>query len=236
MHNFIKGFAAVITMTAVLCSCGGGDVANISLDTAQYETERASVYAECPSFSFMKNKELQENLNEVFREETDSRLIEFDTQCETPGELVLGNKCVFEIHRDIKYNKNDFISILSDTYTYLGGAHGNTCWSAKNINVMSGTEIVLDDLFSDTGYKETLNRLIKEEVEENTEEYSDLWEKPEIKETNQTDFYITDEGIVIFYQPYDLSYYARGMVEFTLDWEDLSGYLKEEYKRLLTEN
>ena len=66
-----------------------------------------------------------------------------------------------------------------------------------------------------------------------SEEYKDLWAKPEIKQEHQTDFYIQDDDLVIFFQPYDLSYYARGFVEFRLDLEDLSGYMKEEYRRLI---
>ena len=52
-------------------------------------------------------------------------------------------------------------------------------------------------------------------------------------EEHQTDFYIQDDDLVIFFQPYDLSYYARGFVEFRLDLEDLSGYMKEGYRRLI---
>ena len=78
-----------------------------------------------------------------------------------------------------------------------------------------------------------LDRLIEQEVTDHPDEYSDLWEKPQIKESNQRDFYVTQQGLVIFYQPYDLSYYARGFVEFTIDYADISGYLKEEYRRLV---
>ena len=53
------------------------------------------------------------------------------------------------------------------------------------------------------------------------------------KRQHQTDFYIQDDDLVIFFQPYDLSYYARGFVEFRLDLEDLSGYMKEEYRRMI---
>ena len=78
-----------------------------------------------------------------------------------------------------------------------------------------------------------LNRMINEEMEKHSEEYKDLWAKPEIKQEHQTDFYIQDDDLVIFFQPYDLSYYARGFVEFRLDLEDLSGYMKEGYRRLI---
>ena len=60
-------------------------------------------------------------------------------------------------------------------------------------------------------------------------EYSDLWEKPIITDAQNEYFYFNDKGIVIFYPPYELSYYARGFVEFVIPYEDLYGYLKPEY-------
>ena len=69
------------------------------------------------------------------------------------------------------------------------------------------------------------------ELKENKpEEYGELWQKPEIKK-NQ-DFYITDDDLVIYYQPYELSYYARGFIEFPIRLIELKGYLKEDYYRI----
>ena len=102
-----------------------------------------------------------------------------------------------------------------------------------NIDVSGEKEVKIADLFADDGYVSTLNRMINEEMEKHSEEYKDLWAKPEIKQEHQTDFYIQDDDLVIFFQPYDLSYYARGFVEFRLDLEDLSGYMKEGYRRLI---
>ncbi|MBQ3471379.1 MAG: DUF3298 domain-containing protein [Clostridia bacterium] len=75
--------------------------------------------------------------------------------------------------------------------------------------------------------------MINEQVAEHPDEYAELWEKPVIKDTSQTNFYIEDGKLVLYYQPYDLSYYARGFVEFRLPLKELSGYLKEEYRRLI---
>ena len=138
-----------------------------------------------------------------------------------------------EISWEETYNKNDFISVVEERYIYTGGARGITVHIPVNIDVSGEKEVKLADLFADDGYVSTLNRMINEEMEKHSEEYKDLWAKPEIKQEHQTDFYIQDDDLVIFFQPYDLSYYARGFVEFRLDLEDLSGYMKEEYRRLI---
>ena len=46
------------------------------------------------------------------------------------------------------------------------------------------------------------------------------------------DFYITPENLVVYYLPYKLSHYERGFVEIPLSLSDMSGYLKEEYRHL----
>ena len=233
MHHSLVRVGAAVLAAAVLCGCSADNAATITIESIEYETETATVYVERPEFSFMKNRELMDELNDAYEDEVDSALVAFDTLSQDGAPLNGGNKYVFEIHQDVKYNENDFISVVSDTYQYTGGAHGSTVWSAKNIDTLTGEQILLGDLFEDNNYKLALDRLIEQEVTDNPGDYSDLWEKPQIKESNQHDFYISDDGLVIFYQPYDLSYYARGFVEFTIDYADISGYLKEEYRRLV---
>lgn len=224
--------AALGVMCLSSCAVGGG--VGTDIVTKEYETDYSSVKAEIIELSGLADTEFEDEFNEDVEESTDSELVAFDTAAaEIADELKMGNKCVFQTSWDVKYNKNDFLSLVEERYVYMGGAHGETAWLPRNIDVAASKEIKLADLFADSGYVNTLNRLITEQVEENKDEYADLWEKPEIKDSNQTDFYIEDGSLVIFYQPYDLSYYARGFVEFHLPLEELKGYMKEEYARLI---
>lgn len=233
MVKRIAGLAAIIAMIMCLCSCANGKI-KINRTVREYETDYMAVKAEIVSFSGMKDAEFEQQLNDNIAKDIESAVIAFDTNAEKSGDNVrMGNKCVFETLWSEKYNDKDFVSIVEERYVYMGGAHGETAWLPRNIDAATSKEIQLKDLFEDEGYINTLNRMIAAEVQEDSEEYADLWEKPEIKESNQTDFYIEDGDLVIFFQPYDLSYYARGFVEFELDLEDLSGYLKEEYRRLI---
>ena len=224
--------AALGVMCLSSCAVGGG--VRTDIVTKEYETDYSSVKAEIIELSGLEDEEFEEKFNDGVEDSIDSELVAFDTAAaEIADELKMGNKCVFQTSWDVKYNKNDFLSLVEERYVYMGGAHGETAWLARNIDIAASKEIKLADLFADSGYVNTLNRLITEQVEENKDEYADLWEKPEIKDSNQTDFYIEDGSLVIFYQPYDLSYYARGFVEFHLPLEELQGYMKEEYARLI---
>lgn len=218
-----------------LCLCGC-DIRGVRTDSTlrEYETDFSTVHAEVIQFSGMRNTEFENQLNAEIEQNIESELVAFDSEAQANCENVtMGNKCVMEISWEEKYNSNDFISVVEEKYIYTGGAHGNSVRIPRNIDILGDKEVKLADLFEDEGYISTLNRLIDDLVEDKPEEYKDLWAKPEIKEAHQTDFYISGDDIVIFFQPYDLSYYARGYVEFPLDMEELSGYMKEEYRRLI---
>ena len=234
----MKRFLWIVTAALMLCSCSmQSRTAQITVTPRQYETDFSTVEAEEISLSGMKNSEFEESLNKQLSEELSSALVAFDTLAqENSGNVTMGNKSVFNNKWETKRNDSDFLSLVNEQYIYLGGAHGTTAWYPKNIDALSGAVLTLDDLFTDKGYRETLNRLITDLVTENPDEYADLWEKPEIRDSHQTDFYINDDSLVIFFQPYALSYYARGFVEFPIKLEELSGQLKEEYRRLIPNN
>ena len=231
IKRVIAATLAVVCLSS--CAVGGGGV-KTDIAVKEYETDYSSVRAEVIEISGLADTEFEDVFNDSVEKNIDSELVAFDTAAsEIADELKMGNKCVFQTTWHEKYNKNDFLSLVEERYVYMGGAHGETAWLPRNVDIAASKEVKLADLFQDSGYVNTLNRLITEEAEENKEEYAELWEKPEIKDSNQTDFYIEGDDLVIFYQPYDLSYYARGFVEFRLPLEELTSYMKEEYARLL---
>ena len=225
---FILGAAALC-----LCGCAVGGIRS-EKGMKEYETDYSSVRAEVISFDGMEDEEFEDALNEKIEQSVESDMIAFDSEASDSSENVrMGNKCIMEINWNEEYNKNGFLSIVEEKYTYTGGAHGATVRIPRNIDVSGSKEIELKDLFENDAYVNTLNRMINELVNEHPEEYKDLWAKPEIQQSHQTDFYINDDDkLVIFFQPYELSYYARGYVEFPLSLEELGGYMKEEYRRL----
>jgi hypothetical protein len=184
--------------------------------------------------SGIENKEFAAQINSQVAADIDGALVSFDTMAsQSNPELRMGNKCVLEIGQEVRYNDCDFLSVTEEHYVYTGGAHGSYMMYPRNYDLGAGKQVYLSELFADDGYKETLNRMIEERREKEPERYEELWAKPEIKPEHETDFYLTPGRLVIFFQPYVLSYYAKGYVEFELPLAELSGYMKEEYRRLI---
>ncbi|MCD8391117.1 MAG: DUF3298 and DUF4163 domain-containing protein [Firmicutes bacterium] len=233
MHHSLIKFICAVSAAALIGGCAANCGAKISIETSQYETDTATLYVETPVFSSMEDTDFEDELNAEYETEIREKITEFESS-ESGEPLSGGNKRVLEIRQEVTYNTESFISVVTETYGYEGGAHGQSVKSAKNIDVSNGAVLELEDLFSDSDYKTVLNRLITEIMEENPNEYSNLWEKPVIKDSSARDFCLSADGLVIFYQPYDLSYYARGFVNFTIEYEDISGYLKDEYRAALT--
>lgn len=221
MHNFIKNFVLVAFVSFMISGCNGETgykTHEIELNTDTYTINAQSVQFE----PFEDNP-----VNSDIELEIENWINDFEAR-------VLENKIApeelpnMQITQKIYTNNENILSMVTEKYAYIKGVHGNTWWSPKNYDIQNKKYICFDDLFYDSGYKKIVNQALTQMVEENTD-YQDLWEQPKVKDGKTDNFYITEENIVLFFEPYELSYYAKGVVEFPIEKEALRGYLKEEY-------
>lgn len=229
-----KRMAAAAAAAAMLLSaCAAGDGINVKTLTDESESDKATVYTETFEFSGLKNREYQSQLNEELLGITAESVNKFEKLAEDT-ELSDGIKAALNIRQGMKLNDKGIISFVTENYVYLGGAHGNTEWVPYTVNTNEETphRLELRELFIDENeYIDTINRLIDEAVEADKERYSGLWAEPHINaEDNQQSYYLTDEELVIFFPPYELSYYAKGFIEFPIRRTELNRLLKEEYR------
>ena len=215
----------LLLLTLGITACSASPQVRIASD--KYETEQFEISIERPVFEIDGFEEFSAQLNERISGELDETAKAFEAEITASP---VPQKCTLDIKQEINYDKNHFISVTEERNSYTGGAHGTVVRKTRNIDTLAGCELTLGDLFAEEGYAETLERMIRDLREKNPAEYEELWEEPTIKP--QQNFYITDDDLVLYYQPYELSYYARGFVEFPLRLSSLRGYLKEEYYRL----
>lgn len=126
----------------------------------------------------------------------------------------------------IAYNKNNILSIPLTMYEFTGGAHGLTNIKSFNYDLATGKELKLEDLFkANSNYKEVINNHIKEEISKQPEIYFQGQDAFSSIKDNQ-DFYISDEGIVIYFSLYDIAPYSSGIPMFTITWDEIIDYLE----------
>ena len=232
IKHFEKLMLTIITLVIFLAACSQKGEYDFKIFTEEQESEYSSVYAEVIEFSEFKDKEFQSEINMQISEGIKDSIKEFDVVAQESAELLpKGVKSVTKITQNIKRNKGEIISFIEEGYIYLGGAHGNTVWTPRTLDLrMESPHILsLSELFIDQRYIEKINNLIDKLVKENPDKYSELWAEPHIDSNFQINFYLTEEELVIFFHPYELSYYAKGFIEFPIRLNDLSGWIKEEY-------
>ena len=124
------------------------------------------------------------------------------------------NPYVGENDYNISYNCNNILSIPINYYQYTGGAHGMTYKVSFNYDLNTGDKIKLSSLFEPGfNYKEYINNVIMDTIKKNPDNYF----KEEFKGIkDDQDFYVSKDGIVIYFQSYDIAPYATGIPEFII--------------------
>ena len=227
MRLFRTFVAAVAIM--IMCSCSGNTI-RTEIEKNEYESDYSIINTELLKIDYPEDSAFAQTINSQSKETQQMRVQGFEIDAKDSVDMrPEGAKAELKTTQNVKYAKNHFLSTVEEEYSYLGGAHGITVWNAKNIDFTKKRQIYLDDLFADDNYENVLNNMIDNLLQANKEEYSELWEHPRIQEEHQHNFYITDTDLVIYFHPYELSYYARGFVEFPLRLSELKGFLNEEY-------
>lgn len=128
-----------------------------------------------------------------------------------------------EITYKVTYNKNGYISIFFTGYEYTMGAHGIPYFESNTFNVKTGKELKLTDIMSGSkaSIKKKIETIFIKEIKKHPEEYfEDAVETVKITaNANNTNFYLSKNGIVFYYGPYDLAAYARGIVDASIPYK-----------------
>ncbi|WMJ77428.1 MULTISPECIES: DUF3298 and DUF4163 domain-containing protein [unclassified Sedimentibacter] len=129
----------------------------------------------------------------------------------------------------VTYNENCFLSMYYDKYEFTGGAHGNTVRSSHTWELCSSMLIELCNLFRPgTDYKYFLTDKIIAQAGQNLRQnpgiYFGEYESLIVKNFNENSFYLTPEGLTLYYQQYDIAPYSTGIVQFTIPYSEIQWY------------
>jgi hypothetical protein len=120
---------------------------------------------------------------------------------------------VYEVH----LLNPKILSLTIDLYQYTGGAHGSTVKVAFNYDLKTGKKLGYKDIFRDcVNYKKVIVDWITGKIESNPENYFPDAIETVKKFTDEQPFYITPEGIVVYYGLYEIAPYAAGIQEFLI--------------------
>lgn len=125
----------------------------------------------------------------------------------------------------VTYNENCTLSLYFDQYEYTGGAHGLTIRYSDTWDLLKSRRMDINELFGvDLNYQDFIYQEIIKEIEDKigSDEYMYFDDYHKLVKDNfkPNNFYLDKEGVVIYYQAYDIAPYASGIPTFTLPYRN----------------
>ena len=155
-----------------------------------------------------------------YDEDTKSELDEPLPEWATSWELNYNNT--------IPFVNETLLQLRTETYQYVGGAHGSTWFRCYLFNLQTGEEYSRDDIFKPESAAR-IQRLLLVALLNYWEEKSpyDIGLMEDEIWTENTDFALTPEGITFIYSDYELGSYALGCAEVTIPYAKILPHLRE---------
>ena len=205
----------VLFLALFLCLLTGCEKSSVKLemDRKEYETDGYKITMEIPGIK--TDIPYQTQFNSDYLKISDDIFNTFSKEAEKSD----APKDQLTMKQDIKLNKKNILSIVGHIEAFTGGSQKQLYRITKNVDLENQKELAFPDLFTDGGR----GGGSEAKREERREEFSSLWKVP--KATDNQDFYLSPKGVVIYFPPYELSYYAKGFVEIEIPYEELEGYL-----------
>lgn len=125
----------------------------------------------------------------------------------------------------ITWNSGCFTSLYTDQYTYTGGAHGSTLRTSDTWDFNSGRYIPLAEFYPHNraylkSIKDNLESQIKDREKEAPASYFDDYASLLQTSFRPENYYVTPQGITIYFQQYDIAPYSTGIPEFLLPFQN----------------
>ena len=185
-----------------------------------------------PQIKVNENLSNQKSMLEVNRLIEIEAMQKFQEKCteavdftnEFIGEIYQGNlpkpwlPFTVEYSYEVTWNRQKLLSFLATEFEWLGGAHPNTNYYGYIYDIEQGIQLTPSDLLTldENGVKQYIADEMMLLYKKNPNDYF----QDEVKELQKLDFkygsYLNDEGLVFFFNAYEVAPYVRGKVEVPL--------------------
>ncbi|WP_211747498.1 DUF4163 domain-containing protein [Paenibacillus sp. Marseille-Q4541] len=187
----------------------------ITSETISSQDKNATILIRYPKLSGLSSTDAQEAINKVFKDKASAFAAEAKTKSKKRDGKV-EQPYDFNGSFLLTFNREGVLSIVTDNYEYVGGAHGMTLREGFTFSLKDGKQLSINDLLhSSEGAKKKLDKMLKEKTK--NDDYTDGFNG---LKTNP-DFYLKEGGITVFYQQYEIAPYAAGFPTYTFNFNDL---------------
>ena len=206
-----------------------------------YSSDFVDVSIVTPRLTGLEDETIQNEINAVFSDyaryaQSDVAPYETNSQQEH-GEGYAVAPYAIDVSFEVQYLKGGLLSITLADYRYLGGAHGETTLIALTFNLKTGDQLSLGDLMRDSSdYEGLINAIIRDEIDRRVTD-GQVYELTPFEDIgNTSQWFLTDESLVLYFQQYEYFPYAAGIQNFEVSYQQLEGYLNDYYAAHLIES
>ena len=153
-------------------------------------------------------------VNEQYKKDAEAAISEAEAEFKDSAAAVLAS--------EVSLNQDNLLSITQLDYADTYGAHPNTLKSSKTFNLAENKALTLSEVLgknaadTDSYVKEKFDAYVKETVGELLEYYQQNSEKA----LSAVNFCLTEDALVLYYNPYDILPYAAGSPEVKVPYAD----------------
>lgn len=119
----------------------------------------------------------------------------------------------------VTYLRACIISVFFDRYQFTGGAHGSTVRSSQSWNLWECAQLELSHLVRCApDYKTYILTAVEAQIKSESEIYFENYKELIAETFNAASFYCKPQGLVVYYQQYDIAPYSSGIREFFIPY------------------
>lgn len=156
-------------------------------------------------------------INAVLKKYVEQTAADVKQQIKEAGEPVANRPYDFDNSWVVTYNEKGYVSLMIESYSDTGGAHGSTIRKAFTFSLADGKQLGLGEVLkANPRYKKVLNKKLRKQVPIREGYLGGFKELPD-----QPDFYVTGTKIIIFFQQSEYTAYAAGFPEFSFTFKKL---------------
>lgn len=190
---------------------------NITKQTIEKTIPEAKIKVEYPQIRGMKNRAAEKKINMLLKTKAETFVANSIKEAKMNQPSPNGSTYEYLGTYKVTYNGNGVLSLLLETYSYTGGAHGITVREGLTFRLSDGKVLTLDELLrANPNYRSIVDPAIAKKLEE-TEGYFGNFKTI----GPNPSYYVKDQGVVIFFQLYDYLPYVSGFPEFYFPFAEL---------------
>jgi len=159
-----------------------------------------------------------------------------------PGEKSEHWQDTLYIRYKISQYQDKTVSVRFYIYQFTGGAHGSEIANFRTYSLVTGQRLSYNDIFK-SGYDyltplwknaepQVITAYKNKGVEMNADELKWVREGSAPKFDNYRNFYLDNQGLVIYFSQYQAAYYAAGTLEVPIKYEKLSAGFSNYFNNL----